>query len=60
VQGLVLFGAGLAATTGSLATLHAAGSASRALEVTVLTAANLAVTVLRFVAMRLWVFVRKV
>ena len=31
---------------------------SRAAEVVVLTAANLVVTVLRFVAMRLWVFVR--
>ena len=58
VQGLVLFVAGLAATTGSLALLHASGSTNRALEVTVLSVANLAVTVLRFVAMRLWVFVR--
>jgi putative flippase GtrA len=58
VQGLLLFGAGLAATTGSLAVLHASGSTNRALEVTVLSVANLAVTVLRFVAMRLWVFVR--
>ena len=39
--------------------LHASGSTNRALEVAVLTAANLAVTVLRFVAMKLWVFVRK-
>jgi putative flippase GtrA len=58
VQGLLLFGAGLAATTGSLAVLHASGSTNRALEVTVLSVANLAVTVLRFVAMKLWVFVR--
>ncbi len=58
VQGLVLFAAGLVATTGSLALLHASGSTNRALEVIVLTVANLAVTVLRFVAMRLWVFVR--
>ena len=43
---------------GSLAALHASGSTNRALEVTVLTAANLAVTVIRFVAMRLWVFAR--
>ena len=49
---------GLGATTGALALLHASGSRSTALEVTVLTVANLAVTVLRFVAMKLWVFVR--
>ena len=57
-RGSSLFAAGLAATTGSLALLHATGSTNRALEVTVLTVANLAVTVLRFVAMKLWVFVR--
>ncbi|MET0998418.1 MAG: bifunctional glycosyltransferase family 2/GtrA family protein [Marmoricola sp.] len=55
-QGLVIFAAGLGATTGSLALLHATGSPSRGVEVVVLTAANLAVTVLRFVAMKLWVF----
>jgi hypothetical protein len=58
VQGLALFAAGLAVTSGSLAVLQASGSTNRALEVTVLTVANLAVTVLRFVAMKLWVFVR--
>jgi glycosyltransferase involved in cell wall biosynthesis len=58
VQGLALFAAGLAVTSGALALLHASGSTNRALEVTVLTLANLAVTVLRFVAMKLWVFVR--
>jgi putative flippase GtrA len=56
LQGLVLFVAGLAATSGSLAALHAAGFRSRALEVVVLTLANLGVTVLRFVALKLWVF----
>ena len=58
LQGLGLFAAGLALTSGSLAALHASGSTNRALEVTVLTVANLAVTVIRFVAMKLWVFVR--
>jgi putative flippase GtrA len=58
MQGLLIFAAGLAATTGSLALLHASGSTNRGLEVTVLTLANLAVTVLRFLAMRLWVFAR--
>lgn len=57
VQGLAVFTAGLVATSGSLALLHASGSRSRAVEVVVLTTANLAVTLLRFVAMRLWVFV---
>ncbi len=56
VQGLAIFAAGLAATSGSLWLLHALTSPSRALEVVVLTVANLAVTVLRFVAMKLWVF----
>ncbi|MCW2868457.1 MAG: sugar translocase [Marmoricola sp.] len=59
VQGLLVFAAGLGATTGSLALLHASGRPGAALEVTVLTVANLAVTVLRFVAMRWWVFARR-
>lgn len=58
-QGLAIFAAGLGATSGSLALLHTAGSSSRVLEVSVLTVANLAVTVLRFAAMKLWVFVRR-
>ena len=57
VQGLLIFLTGLAVTSGSLALLHATGTPSRGVEIVVLTAANLAVTVLRFVAMRLWVFV---
>jgi putative flippase GtrA len=56
VQGLVIFAAGLLVTSGALAVLHGLGSTSRAGEVVVLTTANLAVTVLRFVAMKLWVF----
>lgn len=58
VQGLVIFAAGLAVTSGALASLHALGSTSKGVEVVVLTAANLGVTVLRFVAMKLWVFLR--
>ncbi len=58
-QGLVIFAAGLAATSGSLWLLHALGSRSQLAEVTVLTTANLGVTVLRFVALKLWVFVRR-
>ncbi|MCW2826831.1 MAG: sugar translocase [Marmoricola sp.] len=59
VQGLLIFVVGLAVTSGSLATLHAPGSNHRGAEVVVLTTANLGVTVLRFLAMKLWVFVRR-
>jgi hypothetical protein len=59
LQGLLIFAAGLLATSGSLALVHAAGSSSRAVEVIVLTTTNLAVAVVRFVAMKLWVFVRR-
>ncbi|NWF31207.1 bifunctional glycosyltransferase family 2/GtrA family protein [Streptomyces sp. PKU-EA00015] len=56
-QGLVVFGIGLALTSGSLAALDAAaGSPSRAMEPAVLIAANLAATVLRFLLFRAWVF----
>jgi putative flippase GtrA len=52
-RGLIAFGAGLALTSAALAVLH---SSSRALEVLVLIAANLAATLLRFVLYRGWVF----
>ena len=56
-QGLVVFGIGLALTSGSLAALSAAaGNPSHATELTVLIAANLAATVLRFLLFRAWVF----
>ena len=55
-QGLLVFGAALVLTSGSLALLHAATDPSRAREATVLVAANLAATALRFVALRGWVF----
>jgi putative flippase GtrA len=60
LQGLAIFAVGLGVTSGCLWLLHA-GSASpgRVAEVLVLTAANLFVTVMRFVAMRLWVFARR-
>jgi Glycosyl transferase family 2 len=58
-QGLVIFAAGLAVTTGSLAVLHLTASPSKGVEVVVLTAANLCVTVLRFVAFKSWVFARR-
>ena len=58
LQGLVIFAVGLGLTSGSLWLLHATGSTSHGIEVAVLTVANLAVTVGRFVALRAWVFVR--
>jgi putative flippase GtrA len=56
-QGLVVFGIGLALTSGSLALLHALWAQPAAwLEVGVLVAANLAATMVRFLLMRRWVF----
>ncbi|MFN8169621.1 MAG: bifunctional glycosyltransferase family 2/GtrA family protein [Candidatus Nanopelagicales bacterium] len=57
VQGLVVFGVGLALTSGSLALLHAlAPGAGRGLEVSVLVLANLGATLVRFLLFRSWVF----
>ncbi len=56
-QGLVVFGIGLALTSGSLLALHSALSRPPAwAEVGVLVAANLAATVVRFLLLRRWVF----
>jgi putative flippase GtrA len=58
-QGLVVFGLGLALTTGALAALSAwAPNASQLVELVVLVVANALATVLRFVAFRAWVFRR--
>lgn len=52
-QGLVVFALGLVVTSGSLALLHVfAPEPSRVLEVTVLIAANLVATVVRFLGLR--------
>jgi putative flippase GtrA len=57
LQGLMVFGLALALTSGALATLHALSPRpARALELGVLTFANLVATVLRFVLLRSWVF----
>jgi putative flippase GtrA len=57
VEGLVVFGLGLALTSGSLALLGAlVPDASHAVELGVLVVANLVATLLRFVAYRAWVF----
>jgi putative flippase GtrA len=60
VKGLIAFGLGLLLTSGALAALHA-GTAEpgRAVELSVLVAANLAATVLRFGLYRSWVFGRR-
>ena len=56
-QGLVVFGLGLALTTGALALLAgAAPGAGAAVELAVLVAANALATLLRFVAFRTWIF----
>lgn len=55
-QRLAIFAGGLAATSGALFLSHTFGPSSRGLEVAVLAAANLGVTVARFAAMRLRVF----
>jgi len=57
VRGVIAFGIGLGLTSGALVALHAAaGTAGRAAEVTVLVAASLAATVVRFGLYRQWVF----
>jgi glycosyltransferase involved in cell wall biosynthesis len=55
-EGLIVFGLGLGLTSGSLAVLHALTAPGRAVELSVLVAANLAATVLRFLLLRGWVF----
>ena len=59
-QSLLVFGAALGLTSGSLSLLDAitAGSPPLMVEVGVLTVANLTATVLRFAAMRWWIFGR--
>ncbi|GAA3398374.1 bifunctional glycosyltransferase family 2/GtrA family protein [Cryptosporangium minutisporangium] len=57
LEGLLVFGLGLALTTGALSALHAATSVpGKALELSVLVGANLTATVLRFLLFRAWVF----
>ncbi|MFC4147817.1 dolichyl-phosphate beta-glucosyltransferase [Micromonospora mangrovi] len=53
LQGLLALATGLALTSGSLAALHAATAPSRPLELTVLVAANLVATAVRFALLRL-------
>jgi putative flippase GtrA len=59
-QGLLVLVLALGLTSGSLALLHAlAPGASHAVELVVLTLANLAATVMRFVLLNTWVFGRR-
>ncbi|GAB3159210.1 bifunctional glycosyltransferase family 2/GtrA family protein [Amycolatopsis stemonae] len=55
-EGLIVFGLGLALTSGSLALLNGSTTPGLVLETTVLVLANLAATVLRFLLLRGWVF----
>jgi putative flippase GtrA len=58
-QGLLVFGLGLALTSGALVLLnHLTAAPGRVLELSVLIGANLAATVLRFVLFKEWVFKR--
>jgi putative flippase GtrA len=58
-QGLIVFGLALALTSGTLALLHVVvDSPSHHLELVVLTIANAAATLLRFLLFRRWVFRR--
>jgi putative flippase GtrA len=57
LQGLLVFACGLGVTSGALWTLRAVrGDGHPLVEVVLLTAANLFVTVMRFVLMRVWIF----
>ena len=59
LQGLAVFGIGLALSTGALAAVHAlAPRTGRSIEVATLVLANLAATILRFLLFRSWVFRR--
>ncbi|NMN97085.1 bifunctional glycosyltransferase family 2/GtrA family protein [Antrihabitans stalactiti] len=56
MQGLLIFGVGLALTSGSLLVLHQwAPSTTKHVELAVLVTANLVATIIRFVGLR-WVF----
>ena len=59
VKGLIAFGIGLVLTSGALAVLHSGPAhPGRIAEISVLIAANLAATVIRFLLYRHWVFGR--
>ncbi|WNV89233.1 bifunctional glycosyltransferase family 2/GtrA family protein [Umezawaea sp. Da 62-37] len=55
-EGLIVFGLGLALTSGSLALLHSSTDPGQVAEVVAVVGANLIATVLRFLLLRNWVF----
>ncbi|GAA1359268.1 bifunctional glycosyltransferase family 2/GtrA family protein [Arthrobacter rhombi] len=56
VQGLLVFGIGLALTSGALVLVHRGASPGSLLEIIAVVLANLVATLLRFVLFRHWVF----
>jgi putative flippase GtrA len=59
IQGLIVFGLGLALTSGALLLLHTvSASPPTTVELGVLVVANLLATLLRFVLLRLWMYHR--
>jgi putative flippase GtrA len=63
-EGLLVFGIGLALTSGALALVHSGAlpggtTPDRWLELATVTVANLAATALKFLLFRLWVFRRR-
>ena len=58
-EGLLVFGIGLALTSGALAFVHESTTPDRWLELVTVTAANLAATAVKFLLFRLWVFRRR-
>lgn len=58
-EGLLVFGIGLALTSGALAFVHESTTPDRWLELVTVTVANLAATAVKFLLFRLWVFRRR-
>lgn len=59
VQGLLVFGIGLALTSGALLLVHRGAAPGSTVEVTAVVLANLLATLVRFVLFRHWVFGRR-
>ncbi|MFP3570227.1 hypothetical protein SB772_39980, partial [Paraburkholderia sp. SIMBA_030] len=55
-EGLIVFGIGLALTSGALALVHGTTTPTAWVEVGTVVAANLLATAARFLLFRLWVF----
>ncbi|HEY8752200.1 MAG TPA: bifunctional glycosyltransferase family 2/GtrA family protein, partial [Arthrobacter sp.] len=58
-EGLLVFGIGLALTSGALAAVHSTTTPGPWVEIATVTGANLAATAVRFLLFRLWVFRRR-